>query len=128
VVALLLPLDAIGILKKLSMDAGEVEQLVALSGNASTFGGWFDQWWKAVASPSAILGILLSTGLMSLGAPFWFDAIKNLFRLRPSAAQKESGERAERAAAQTAPLTPVLRVSPESPRPDGQASGANAGG
>ncbi|MCX6597848.1 MAG: hypothetical protein NTV70_15925 [Acidobacteria bacterium] len=170
VVALLLPLDAIGILKKLSMDAGEVEQLVALagkvkesappaapesedlnslnnlvksqveqlvspplgivalSGNASTFGGWFDQWWKAVASPSAILGILLSTGLMSLGAPFWFDAIKNLFRLRPSAAQKESGERAEREAAQTAPLTPVRSVNPEPPRPDGQASGANAAG
>ena len=168
-VALLLPLDAIGILQKLSLDSGEVERLVALAGKvkdaspptappsedlaslnslaksqveqlvspplgiailstqASTLSGWFDAWWKAVASPSALLGILLSTGLMSLGAPFWFDALKNMFRLRPLVAQKESGERAERAAAQPAPLTPVPTAAPEPARPEAQANGANGG-
>jgi hypothetical protein len=44
-----------------------------------------------------IAGILTSIALMSLGAPFWFDALKNLLALRPSLASKETGERAERA-------------------------------
>lgn len=193
VVAVLLPLDSVAIVKKLSIDSAEVDRLVklaetkgadaqpaippddlkslnglvksqveqltspplgiaAFSSKSSTLAGWADEWWKAVASPSAILGILLSTGLMSLGAPFWFDALKNLFRLRPMLAQKESGERAERAAAQpapaamavtpgsifpgnTAPANPAAGTAPSGdPAVDGaplapqQASGAIAGG
>lgn len=34
---------------------------------------------------------------MSLGAPFWFDALKKLLSLRPALAEKESSERSERA-------------------------------
>ncbi|MDQ3776690.1 MAG: hypothetical protein M3461_21230 [Pseudomonadota bacterium] len=44
----------------------------------------------------AIPGILLSICLMSLGGPFWFEALKNLLKLRPVLAQKEEKERQER--------------------------------
>ncbi|MCX6592389.1 MAG: hypothetical protein NTZ56_12780 [Acidobacteria bacterium] len=169
-VALLLPLDSITILKKLSTDSAEVDRLVtlaaktktedppaaaqsqdlkslnslvksqleqltgpplgivALANDSATLAGWGDLWWKAVASPGAILGILLSTGLMSLGAPFWFDALKNLFRLRPMLAQKESGERAERAAAQPSPSMMALTVAPGSLFPGAASTGSAAVG
>lgn len=44
-----------------------------------------------------LAGILISFALMSLGAPFWFDMLKNLLGLRPALASQETGERAERA-------------------------------
>jgi len=37
-----------------------------------------------------LVGILLSTLLISLGAPFWFDALKNLFKLRDKLFSKSS--------------------------------------
>jgi hypothetical protein len=43
-----------------------------------------------------VAGILISIGLMSLGAPFWFDVLKKLLALRPSLASKETVERTER--------------------------------
>jgi hypothetical protein len=45
------------------------------------------------ASPT---GLLLSMMLLSLGAPFWFNVLKNLTALRPVLAQKTEKERAER--------------------------------
>jgi hypothetical protein len=53
-------------------------------------------------NPATALGILLSWLLLSLGAPFWYDALKNLLKLRPSAAALEERNRAERAANTTA--------------------------
>lgn len=41
-------------------------------------------------------GILASGALLSLGAPFWFNALKNLSSLRPILARKEEAERARR--------------------------------
>lgn len=41
-------------------------------------------------------GILASGALLSLGAPFWFNALKNLSSLRPVLARKEEAERAQR--------------------------------
>ena len=38
-------------------------------------------------------GILFSAGLLSLGAPFWFNALKTLSSLRPIVANKEEKER-----------------------------------
>lgn len=39
-------------------------------------------------------GILFSAALLSLGAPFWFNALKSLSSLRPLLASKEAAERA----------------------------------
>jgi hypothetical protein len=48
------------------------------------------------ASPRSIgdaPGLLISMMLLSLGAPFWFNALKNLTALRPIIARKEEQER-----------------------------------
>lgn len=50
-------------------------------------------------------GILLSWILLSLGAPFWFDALKNLLKLRSILAKKDDEERKERQASQPAKTT-----------------------
>src|SRR5881397_1041564 len=50
------------------------------------------------------LGMLLSIVLLSLGAPFWFNALKNLVNLRSSVAKKEETERTA-----PAPLPPDTR-------------------
>lgn len=41
-------------------------------------------------------GILLSWVLLSLGTPFWYDALKNLLKFRSVLAQKEEKDRADR--------------------------------
>lgn len=52
-----------------------------------------DAWFARVRS---LPGIALTIALLSLGAPFWFEALKNLLRLRPVLAQKEEEDRKER--------------------------------
>jgi hypothetical protein len=42
-------------------------------------------------------GLLLSWVLLSLGAPFWYDALKNALRFRSLVAQKEEKDRKDRA-------------------------------
>jgi hypothetical protein len=39
-----------------------------------------------------LLGILLAAAFLSLGAPFWFNALKNLSNLRSVVATKEQQE------------------------------------
>ena len=43
-----------------------------------------------------LIGILLTAMLLSLGAPFWYNALKNLIRLRSLIAQKDDEQRATR--------------------------------
>jgi hypothetical protein len=50
-------------------------------------------WWKVFSGEWSwpgrhLLGILTSAALLSLGAPFWFNALKNLTNLRPTLAQE----------------------------------------
>ena len=54
-----------------------------------TYYPWWNLWphWK---------GIVLSWILLSLGASFWYDVMKNLLRLRPILATQEERERKER--------------------------------
>jgi hypothetical protein len=51
---------------------------------------WATQVWPKLP------GILLSWLLVSLGAPFWYDLLKNLFKLRSLLAQKDDADRTER--------------------------------
>ena len=44
-------------------------------------------------------GVALSAGLLSLGAPFWFNALKGLTSLRSIVANKEQDEREQRRSA-----------------------------
>jgi hypothetical protein len=53
-------------------------------------GRWGNRWhegWKR-----HLWGVLFSVGLLSLGAPFWYNALKNLSSLRSTVAQNISNE------------------------------------
>jgi hypothetical protein len=44
----------------------------------------------------AMLGVIVSWALLSLGAPFWYDTLKNLLKLRPTSAIAEEKQREDR--------------------------------
>lgn len=52
--------------------------------------GWNGQFsWEAVVKPSAILGWLVTASASLFGAPFWFDILKTLVRLRGTGTKPE---------------------------------------
>jgi len=57
---------------------------------------WCD--WSGTRIP----GVILSALLLSLGAPFWYEMLKNLLKLRSVAASKDDDQRKERQTSQTA--------------------------
>jgi hypothetical protein len=54
--------------------------------------------------------LLLSWVLVSLGAPFWYDVLKNVMGLRSSLAQKDDKDREDRRAQQTEPAPKPART------------------
>jgi len=56
---------------------------------------WYQHWHEV--NP---FGIILSVFLLSMGAPFWYSALKNLLKLRSSLAGKDDDQRREREIAQ----------------------------
>ena len=53
------------------------------------------QWpWKRTWTWSGLFGVLATAGLLSLGAPFWFNSLKTLTNLRPTVAAKQDGQSA----------------------------------
>jgi hypothetical protein len=56
--------------------------------------------WSDTERPISIPGILLTGMLLSLGAPFWYNALKNLTRLRSALAEKDDSQRQERQSTQ----------------------------
>jgi hypothetical protein len=53
-------------------------------------------WVKRIADVRKIPGMFLAVLLISLGAPFWYNALKDLLRLRSVLAKKDDDQRAER--------------------------------
>jgi hypothetical protein len=51
---------------------------------------------------STLAGVLLSSLLLSLGAPFWYEALKSLLKLRGVMAKKDDSAREERQSDQSA--------------------------
>lgn len=78
-------------------------------------GGWLEQLkdWRKV--PGMVLSILL----ISLGAPFWYNALKDLLKLRSSLSQKDDAQRSQRQAAPveggTASSSATASAAPPSP-------------
>jgi hypothetical protein len=65
-----------------------------------------------------LLGVVLSALLLSLGAPFWYNALKNLVRLRSIVAGKDDEQRQARQGPQAPPAAPApSTVGPESSPP-----------
>ena len=56
---------------------------------------WLGRWSRDNA-PTKLLGIIFSAVLLSLGAPFWYNALQNLIRLRSLVAVKDDQQRQER--------------------------------
>lgn len=67
-------------------------------------------WWtraKSYLPPSKnVPGVLFAWVLLSLGAPFWFDMLKNALKLRSLLAKKDEAERDDRQQTQPAAAPP----------------------
>jgi hypothetical protein len=66
---------------------------------------WPTDWesWKTEMAESSLFGLLLTAALLSLGAPFWFNVLSDLLKLRPLLASKEDAQRKERETSQSSP-------------------------
>jgi hypothetical protein len=53
-------------------------------------------WPKRLMDVRKVPGMILSVLLISLGAPFWYNALKDLLKLRSSLAQQDDTQRAKR--------------------------------
>jgi hypothetical protein len=74
-------------------------------------GGWIVRWRaEKLWWFNHLFGLALSIGLLTLGAPFWFNLLKNLMNLRPAVASL-----VEKRAA-SAPALPATRSTPPSPQ------------
>jgi hypothetical protein len=61
-------------------------ELFPKNGRGRWGNGWYDGW------EGHIWGVLFSVGLLGLGAPFWYNVLKNLSSLRSTVAQNISNE------------------------------------
>lgn len=76
--------------KKLASDFNQVKQALA-SADLQLFQirkDWYDP--NTFGGMQEFLRILLTAGLLSLGAPFWYNALKSLMSLRSTISQKQS--------------------------------------
>ncbi len=75
----------------------EIQDLLTnnLIGMPLSASDWVNRWSLDNALTKA-LGIVLSAVLLSLGAPFWYNALQNLIRLRSIVAVKDDQQRQER--------------------------------
>ncbi|HMF97296.1 MAG TPA: hypothetical protein VKE96_23515 [Vicinamibacterales bacterium] len=69
-------------------------------------GHWLDHWRGVNA-----LGVLITSLLLSLGAPFWYNALSSLIQLRSGIAAKDDVQRQARHSPETAPA-PRAAASP----------------
>jgi len=70
-----------------------------------SFAEWQRNW--STVSP---LGIAFTVMLLSLGAPFWYNALKNLLKLRSTLASKDDAQRQERQTTQSAEKSPAEKA------------------
>lgn len=77
---------------------------------------WSDGW------PQHFWGVLFSVGLLSLGAPFWYNALKNLSSLRSTVAQNMAKEQEQDQKQPDKPKPPPPSLVPT---PSKQSSGSN---
>jgi hypothetical protein len=92
---------ALGVAAGLQLDAFELMRRIPVDGPAAY--AIMPQNWNW--NPAKIPGIALSAMLLSLGAPFWYNALKDLVGLRPVLAQKEQAHREQRQSARDAAVS-----------------------
>jgi hypothetical protein len=93
---------AIGVAAGLQLDAFELLR----EGTSAHFA--LPEAW--VWNPAKVPGMALSAMLLTLGAPFWYNALKDLVGLRPTLARREEAHREQR---QAASVPQVMRLEGE---------------
>jgi len=83
---------AIALLVAAGLQLDAFELLRRLAADSATAYAILPQTWTRTRLP----GITLSAMLLSLGAPFWYNALKDLVGLRPILARKEQAHREQR--------------------------------
>ena len=81
--------------------------------------------WRQGWDQSSVFGVLLSAMLLSFGAPFWFNVLGDLLKLRPALASKDDAQRVQRETSQT---EVAGGVPPPSPLPVARASAGGEAG
>jgi hypothetical protein len=74
--------------------------------------------WNTVTSTllqRSMIGVVLSWVLLSLGAPFWYDTLKDLLKLRPAIASKEEAQRNDRMTETKEPAAPAANKDQKAP-------------
>ena len=101
VLAVMFNIDSVHLFKTLWLHPASVAQLSIANANPILANeavaqlqllpvGWNGQFsWAAVVKPSAILGWLVTASASLFGAPFWFDILKTLVRLRGTGTKPE---------------------------------------
>ncbi len=129
VLAVVLQLDAIALVNRLSVDDAVRASLVKQAENttrqadlnAPTTSNLYDVFTSQgllavpkypedlakLADPRHLTGILFTTLLLSLGAPFWYNALKQFLQLRSKLAQEDDTQRKQRQSTQDAVNTPA---------------------
>jgi hypothetical protein len=74
------------VLAHLGEQAEKIKQELAKSGFQLNLVTSWDAFMNVFRVPTKLLGILATVGMLSLGAPFWFNALKGLSNLRPRVA------------------------------------------
>ncbi len=66
-----------------------------------SFKEWWEQWpIDLFAGLTHLIGILVTLGLLTLGAPVWYEILKNLIQFRSLVSRKDDVERAARQSSQ----------------------------
>jgi hypothetical protein len=94
---------AIALLVAAGLQLDAFELLRRLAADGSTAYAILPQSWTWTRLP----GITLSAMLLSLGAPFWYNALKDLVGLRPVLARKEQAHREQRQSPRDAAVSPA---------------------
>jgi hypothetical protein len=87
---------------------GDLKEQMKTAGFEIVPPGWFARWRTESGTWwfNHFFGLLLTAGLLTLGAPFWFNLLKNLMSLRPALANLIEKRPTSAPALAPAPATP----------------------
>jgi hypothetical protein len=74
---------------------------------------WSAAWARGLADPRKWPGMVIAILLLSLGAPFWYNALSQLLKLRSTLAAKDDVQRAQRQGSDSPPTAAVSNTAPE---------------
>ena len=70
-------------------------------------------WERGIQEPRKWPGMVIAIFLLSLGAPFWYNALQQLLKLRSTLAAKDDTQRAQRQGTEDPPTVPSMLTASE---------------